>query len=280
MSFRERARNGAARRMRAALLRSARRSFPALGVEHPAGTFVLPSDDGTILGKLYVDRRRSDFVVLARALQVIDDRRGTFIDVGANLGTTTLAAVRLHGFTRAVACEPDPDNARFLRATVAVNGLDDRISVVEAAVSDHVGEASFAARRAEGGRRMSGAGGLAGQGDLRVRVTTLDQLAQDGVYEPREVGLLWMDAQGAEGHALAGATSLAAVPVVTALRSRRLAKLDGLDLFREVVTQRFASFVELRGDDLAGAWSPKREPVSDIERLIGIPESTDVLLLP
>jgi FkbM family methyltransferase len=208
-------------------------------------------------------------------------RTEVFVDVGANLGTTTLAALELHGFDRAVAIEPDPENVRFLRATVAANGFDDRVAVVEAAVADHVGEAAFAARAAAPGGRKSGSGGLsAGGGDL-VGVTTLDALAEQGLFRPEQVGLLWMDAQGAEGHALAGAGRLLdyRVPVVSAVRPRRLAKLGGLEMFRELVRARYPQFVDLRAPNLEPGWSAVVRPVADLDELL-TGESTDVLLLP
>ena len=63
-----------------------------------------------------------------------------FIDVGANVGYFSVVAASVVGAEGAVfAFEPDPDNCRLLRANAELNGLDDRVIVVEAALSDASG---------------------------------------------------------------------------------------------------------------------------------------------
>ncbi len=64
-----------------------------------------------------------------------------FVDVGANVGYFSVVAASVVGAQGAVfAFEPDPDNCRLLRANAVLNGLDDRITTVEAALSDAAGE--------------------------------------------------------------------------------------------------------------------------------------------
>jgi len=63
-----------------------------------------------------------------------------FVDVGANVGYFSVVAASVVGAQGAVfAFEPDPDNCRLLRANAELNGLDERIIVVEAALSDAAG---------------------------------------------------------------------------------------------------------------------------------------------
>jgi len=63
-----------------------------------------------------------------------------FIDVGANVGYFSVVAASVVGAQGAVfAFEPDPGNCRLLRANAELNGLDDRVIVVEAALSDASG---------------------------------------------------------------------------------------------------------------------------------------------
>jgi FkbM family methyltransferase len=270
------------RHLRHSFVKSAQREVRVLGVEHAAGVFIVPSKDKTIFPKILVGEGRSDLVVLDRAvgtLRTLGSRcGGTFVDVGANLGTTTMAACRLHGFSSAVSCEADPENARFLRATVIINGLESVVTVVEAAIADTAGELRFA----PGGESKSGAGRLAAGGSILVRATTLDALAEAGVFAPGGVGLAWMDVQGAEGLVLrgAGALSTAGVPFVAALRPARVAALDDVDAFAALLEERFSSFVDLRFPTLKGDWTPYFRPVSEIRNLIRGRRSTDVLLLP
>lgn len=67
----------------------------------------------------------------------------TFVDIGANIGVYGLFATLVPAMERVVACEANYDTAQELRKNVALNSLEDRIEVVEKAVSSSVGELSF-----------------------------------------------------------------------------------------------------------------------------------------
>lgn len=67
-----------------------------------------------------------------------------FIDVGAHIGLVALAVARACPGVRVVAVEADPDVARWLRRNLALNpALAARITVLEAAASDHDGDVMF-----------------------------------------------------------------------------------------------------------------------------------------
>lgn len=67
-----------------------------------------------------------------------------FVDVGANLGYfTVLAAARVGERGRVFAFEPDPDNYTLLVNNVALNGLDTRVSLVQAALAEHDGQGTL-----------------------------------------------------------------------------------------------------------------------------------------
>jgi FkbM family methyltransferase len=277
-----------ARRRR--FLDDAIRNVTGLVVAHPAGLFALPAGDLTVTHKLVVKGYRGEFAILARALEVIDRRsgarrRGTFLDVGANMGTTTLAALCLHSFERAVAIEGHTDVCRYLRATVALNGLQERIAVVEAAVGERLGMTEFARHRAKGpGAERYGTGRLMTAGTTQsaigsVPLVTLDSLVADGVLAPSEVDLTWIDIQGYEPFAFAGGGALleAGAPIVTAYRPHRLAETGGFDRFHEIVRRRYATFVDLRERDGA-AWRLDEQPIDALVAL-ETRRGTDVLLL-
>jgi FkbM family methyltransferase len=129
------------------------------------------------------------------------------VDVGANIGTICIPAVKSGLVHRAIAVEAVPDIARLLHTNIALNGLTSAISVTTAAVSARSGEIIQV--------MVNGAN----QGDNRVVVdrlddpdarfiatipvvtTTLDDLLPDGA----DGVLIWMDIQGHEGIALSGA---------------------------------------------------------------------------
>jgi FkbM family methyltransferase len=65
-----------------------------------------------------------------------------FLDVGANIGSYTVLAAGACG-ARVIAFEPDAATAARLSANVAANGIGDAVELVQAVVSDRVGELAF-----------------------------------------------------------------------------------------------------------------------------------------
>ena len=66
-----------------------------------------------------------------------------FVDVGANIGTHTVYALRTGRFGRAVAFEPEPKNARLLRMNIEANGLADAVTVIAKAAGEREGSATL-----------------------------------------------------------------------------------------------------------------------------------------
>ena len=66
-----------------------------------------------------------------------------FLDIGANIGFFTLAVARRAVRGRVWSIEPDPQNVRLLRASVALNGFEERVEVRHEAESDIEGDLFF-----------------------------------------------------------------------------------------------------------------------------------------
>lgn len=221
-----------------------------------------------------------EFDVMPRALSILHSNGtptdGTvLVDVGANIGTTSLPAVQQHGFGRSIAIEPERENVRALRASVALNELEDRIDVVVAAAGAEPGTAPFrrGKRTRNGWRAGAGRLGVEGEDVETVPVVTVDgELASRNV-RPDRVGMLWIDVQGHEGHVLAGAPGLVrrACPVVFAVRPRKLARAGSLALLIELIRSRYAYVVDLRHGDCV----PR--PADRVEAVIGSTTTSDIL---
>jgi FkbM family methyltransferase len=72
-------------------------------------------------------------------------RIDTLVDLGANIGLTSLYLARRHGCSTILAVEPDPANARLARVNFKRNGLAGE--VLEAAVAPEDGVVYFGADR-------------------------------------------------------------------------------------------------------------------------------------
>jgi FkbM family methyltransferase len=131
-----------------------------------------------------------------------------FVDVGANVGVfSALVGTRIPG-VRITAVEPFPPVRADLEANLALNRLD--VSVVDSAVSDAEGEATFEVLDRDVLNRLApstpdGGGGGCGGGahGITVPVTTLDKLV--GGDPP---ALVKIDVEGAELSVLRGASQL------------------------------------------------------------------------
>lgn len=233
-------------------------------------TFIVSTKDKSLSRGLFSSGNRPEFTVLPRACERIDCR-GVFVDVGANIGTTSLSALRY--FDRVIAVEPGPENAALLRANAALNGLEGRIEVHEAACSSQSGEVQIRVTpNKHGGHAVKSP--KPGTTSLVVPAVTLDELIAGAGLAPTDVGLVWMDVEGYEAQALDGARSLleARVPLVVEIRARIAAAL------LEVVGGRYSALVDLR-DDLELSLDALPEYLAGLHAARGR-GFTDILFLP
>jgi len=124
------------------------------------------------------------------------------IDAGAHIGLYSVIMARAVGATgRVISLEPTPLTASILTRTIALNGLEDRVTVLQQAVAQEPGRTSFTVNPGP-----SNANTLVGapppEASISVDVTTLDVVLRD---ETRRVSCIKLDVEGAELRALRGA---------------------------------------------------------------------------
>ncbi len=239
--------------------------MPFAGVEHDGVCYIVSTRErrgvscGTFVsGGFEGETLRRMLAVLAH--RGITTLRGmTVLEVGANIGTETVSLLHRYGVERVIAFEPDADNARLLRANLALNGLHDRAEVHELALSDV--DAALTLERSDencGDHRIRVTDPLVSEdlydessrSTVQVAARRLDSLAQSGELDLEAVDLVWMDAQGHEGHVLAGAEALIAVgvPVLTEYWPYGLRRAGGLDRFHALVADGYDTVVDLRSN--------------------------------
>jgi FkbM family methyltransferase len=190
---------------------------------------------------------------LQRALDALtsiglDVAKTMFLDVGAHIGTSTITAVHHFGFRRALAFEAEPLNFRLLRANLVVNGLETQIQAVNVAVSNRVGTAELKLRPAMGPKHRLLRRGEVAANTVRVPLTTLDTLVDEGRLDPAAVGLLWLDIEGHELEALEGARALRGrfVPIVMEFVPRRLQADGRLEALSSLLREHYTHVLDLR----------------------------------
>lgn len=140
-----------------------------------------------------------------------------FVDIGANIGTHVIHAVKRSGFRQGIAFEPDPENFRLLRANALINGVDRKIEFHNLAVTErsaeldlglsdyNYGDHRVVTESAKPGSRCR----FESQREcIKIRGVSLDEL-----FPCKEEGdwsdcLFWIDTQGHEGHIFDGGRAL------------------------------------------------------------------------
>ena len=186
-------------------------------------------------------------------------RGRTVVEVGGNVGTTTIPLLARFGAGRVEVFEPAPANLRLLRCNLVLNDLDDRVVLHQLAVSDRNGSVTLELCEENSGdhrvQAVDRAWEVLGES---VRATTevgARRLEEALASDPAEVGLVWVDTQGHEGHVLAGASTLLGrgIPWVVEYWPYGLTRAGGLDLLHALVAEHFEVVVDVRASRERGS---------------------------
>jgi FkbM family methyltransferase len=252
----------------AQFVRRAAEETSHVAVERAGAVYLLPTRQKAGVDRLLKPKWK-EHRHLQRAVEALERlgvgvRETVFVDVGAHVGTTAIAAVIRFGFDSAVAFEPEVSNYRLLRANVAINDLDTKVVTFNVAISNRVGSAELKLRPEFGAKHRLVENIAPGATTVTVPLTTLDVLAQDGGLEPERAGLLWLDVERHELEALEGATMLLkrSVPVVIEFIPRVLRGEGKLDQLCALLARHYTHLVDLREKG-----GPEPVPLGDLPAL-------------
>lgn len=142
---------------------------------------------------------------VAQVLQTFTRPHSVILDIGANIGLSAIPLLTRCRSCRVVSFEISPAVLPFLRRTVSESKFNGRWTLVESAVSNVVGETSFATPRVGedqyGGMRQVSRSSR--PTTVQVPVTTVDEIWR-GLGRP-DVSVVKCDVEGAEHDVLIGA---------------------------------------------------------------------------
>ena len=153
-----------------------------------------------ILGRYEVSKHRAILSML--------NPESTFIDVGGNKGDFSLLAAKIVGGKgRVLAFEPEPENCRWMRKSIELNGYKN-IQLYEVALADRIGHAQL--HLGEGSGFHSIISGLKNRdrGAVTVETTTLDSFLEDTGLDSQTIDMIKIDVEGAEMRVLRGASGM------------------------------------------------------------------------
>jgi FkbM family methyltransferase len=238
----------------------AKRAVSAVAVDDQGMRFYVETSDFAV-GRDTFRYGTYELSTMRVALDLIRRRAGVtlagrhFVDIGANIGTTTVPACRLFGASQAIAAEPASRAVRQLKINVIANDLDASVQVIQAAVSDKAGrlllevsDTNHGDNRVRVGPAQAGEWNEDARRTEEVDVLTLDDIATR-VSDP---AIVWVDTQGHEGHVLAGGGSMAQIPTVIEYWPYALRRAGGLDLLHSIIEDRYSSVVDVRASESTG----------------------------
>lgn len=276
--------------------RAARRFTPLLAAQTSYGVMYVPTNDLYVGAQLFV-KRGADADAIGEILGVIEretgrSRRRLMVEIGANIGSTTVPALTRFGFDSVVAIEPLPANVDLLKQNLSANGLEDRATVLPIGLTDADGTMALqVAPENSGDNRLVNEAAVSSRGEfaedqrttVEVVVRSWDSLAGEGGFALDDVDLVWIDVQGHEGQVLAGASTLLErrLPVVMEFWPYGLRRSGGLELVERLASEHYERVVDMHSleDDVAPEVVPASEIRRIAQRIRGI-EHTDLVLLP
>ena len=91
--------------------------------------FILQSNDQVIGRTVYTTKKPFDFDKLTKVLKILKLKKNELlIDVGANIGTICIPAIKRNLFNKAIVFEPEPLNYSLLLSNIIINGCYNKIS--------------------------------------------------------------------------------------------------------------------------------------------------------
>ena len=225
---------------------------PAERVVLSSLTWWLPAEaDDTegIAHRLGVRRR----LPLAEILETRELAVGrAMIDIGANVGTTSIPRALLGDFHWVYAIEPDPRNYACLVRNIVGNSVRGLVLPDRVAIGDVNGEMTLRVRRSGTHHLVTEAEHVSEDERIVVPCLTLDTWVDRMGIDLSEVGFIKSDTQGWDARVLAGAERVLAyrhiawqIEFSPAMLNRSGKSAD--DLFR-LLEHRFTHFIDLRRD--------------------------------
>lgn len=224
------------------------------------GAFWVSPTDQSIAMLLFRHGRFDDdtFDALCRLLSEKGLTDMTFLDIGANIGTHSVYALKSGLFQRALGFEPAPSTYDLLEMNIKENGLETQAVAFNVALGPEDGIAEMELGAGKPGDNRIRAGKPTGpelndeskRQTIQVPMRRLDDILREEAVDMARC-FPHLDVQGFEGLVLSGADELLAkCPALYAeFWPYGLRRAGCMDAFIESVTAHFTSFLSIRRPD-------------------------------
>lgn len=249
--------------------------------------FLVFTNDNVVSKGVYASSRGGfDFQKFERAVKLLGagSELDMLVDVGANIGTICIPAVRRGYARQALAIEPEPRNYRLLVANILLNDLAAAIKPYQSALGGPGSQSlrltlspdSSATHRvaAESGAEPAA---TANENEIVVPSTTLDDIAPS---LSRDRSLIWIDAEGYEGIILSGARAAVVrrVPLVIEFTPHFMGMLNSYAPLKEALLN-YSLYYDLADPTPRGVAISEASLDALWQRFSGVEFQTDLLVM-
>jgi FkbM family methyltransferase len=184
-------------------------------------------------------------------------QKGTFLDIGANIGTTSIQAAEFSNVSAVISFEPSSDNYALLMANVYLNKLEKKITAFKCAVGEtHSTNRLILSPVSSGDNRLRKGDHLA---DFRQPHTDHDLVLSENVStvaideflskELDSIKYVWIDVQGFEYFVLKGCENLLQnrnISVQIEYWPHGLIEAKSLELLNQYLIEQFTGYIDMK----------------------------------
>ena len=176
--------------------------------------YIVNTNDKVIGRSLYIIGS-FDFNIFLQTLEILKNKIKieTLVDIGANIGSICIPAVKRGIIKNCLAIEPEPYNFDLLTKNIFINGLTNKIQTFNVALGQfdnekikfELSENNYGDHRIKSNSTEKNYYNEDKRKIIDIEMKRLDTVVQD--FDPKET-LLWMDVQGYEGFVLEGGINI------------------------------------------------------------------------
>ncbi|MBR4152710.1 MAG: FkbM family methyltransferase [Selenomonadaceae bacterium] len=177
-------------------------------------SYVATSKDITIMSEMYINRvnwaagEMKIFYELSKQYYNVDDSKGYFLDLGANIGTTGIYFTKkLAPNLKLLSFEPDAENFKLHRINLILNDMESASTLVNFGLGDKFDEVIMYRDLVNPGHNNI-TEPKENVPTETIKIIPLDSYLYENNISAQEVKYIWIDTEGFEPQVLLGAKNL------------------------------------------------------------------------
>ncbi|MBR2773869.1 MAG: FkbM family methyltransferase [Selenomonadaceae bacterium] len=194
------------------------------------------------------------FYELTKQYYNVDDSKGYFLDLGANIGTTGIYFLKK--FTpnlKLLAFEPDPTNFKLHRLNLILNDMESMATVVNYGLGNESIDLPLQRSLTNPGGNSIVRKDIKGLTEI-IKVIPLDIYIAKNKIDAQEVKYIWIDTEGFEAQVLLGSKDLLKVNPLPIFMEFNLKAWDNSGCFEDMMTllaESYSHFIHMyRGKEV------------------------------